>query len=159
MNSFTNEQKEEIKRKVQEQQSYRKEIMSQIISKNSDNSDFAGDTEDDVRKNVRNGGFASLVWGLIWIILGVISDYDPILFIGGCFLIMEGSLCIIIRQPALMILDAITLIAIGILNVVSSFAGASPGRIGIFQIVWGVKRMLSYSRWKHSPKQVSEKVW
>jgi hypothetical protein len=154
MKHLTEKEKEKLKRKLREEQANR---LQRVSYSTPGHSDIAGATEDAVRKNVRSGGIASIVWGLIWIALGAVGDNNPILLVGGAFLMLEGLICTSRQQPALLVLDGLTLAGIGILNIASVFiaAEATAGSrfwmyLGVTQILWGGGRMRSYWRWKHS---------
>lgn len=103
--------------------------------------------EDILKKDVRNGGISSILFGLVWWIPLGMAHGDQILVVGGIILIAEGILCVAIQRPVMMILDGLTLMAIGGLNVLAGMGSGSQfwTIFGGFQIYLGIKRIVSYS--------------
>jgi hypothetical protein len=93
------------------------------------------------------------IWGIGSIVMGVISIIfsrflDPF---WGIFLIVLGVLNLLIRHRAMFIVNGLSLLAVGALNILTSIAGFSTSgfstvwlSLGIFQIIWGIQEIRKF---------------
>jgi hypothetical protein len=100
----------------------------------------------DLKKDLRTWGLGSIVLGVVSIILSRLLD--PV---WGIVLIVLGILNLLIRHRAMFIVNGLTLLAVGGLNIINSFPGISASgfsilwfTLGIFQIGWGVQEIRKF---------------
>jgi hypothetical protein len=101
----------------------------------------------DLKKDLRTWGIGSIVLGVVSIILSRLLD--PV---WGIVLIVLGILNLLIRHRAMFIVNGLTLLAVGGLNIVSSFpvfsaSGFTIGwfTLGIFQLGWGIQEIRKFN--------------
>ncbi|MFH1422964.1 MAG: hypothetical protein ABIH42_09675 [Planctomycetota bacterium] len=113
-----------------------------------------------LRKNLTSSSIASLIFGVIAIVMGVYSIEENmlnvLLFLIGGFLLTTGIWNIAHPTPAGVILDSAAIISVGLWNLFITIHNAAvtkgesgPGfflYMGVFQIIWGVKNFARYRR-------------
>jgi len=107
-------------------------------------------------KTLRPSGIASIVFGLIAVVMGIAMIEDNpvngVLVVIGLLLAVEGVWLVSAPSPGGLIADGIALIVLGIWNLVvtvmsaSAAGGSGFGVLGAFQIIWGFQRFGRYGR-------------
>jgi hypothetical protein len=103
------------------------------------------------RKTLRAGAIGSIVFGAISAGLGFMPPFDPIAVGIGAVLLGTGLWNLIKPQPAGIVIDGITLLLVGALNIFTAFQGAGAAmwvKLGIFQLIWGVQGIMRYQRFR-----------
>lgn len=95
-------------------------------------------------------------WGIGLIVMGIISLFlrdilDPV---WGIVIIILGILNLIIRHRSMFIVNGIALIAVGVLNIISTVAALSGGSgnyfwpvFGVLQIGWGISEIRKFGKY------------
>lgn len=115
-----------------------------------------------VRKTLRSSGIGSIVFGLIAMYMGfggmMSNPLNAILGMIGLFLVGEGIWIIVSPTPAGLIVDGISLCALGVWNILITVMTRMAGDesnlfaiLGLWQIVWGTQSFVRYKRFSTMP--------
>jgi hypothetical protein len=103
------------------------------------------------RKTLRGGAIGSVIFGSISLGLGFLAGFDLIAVGVGAALLGTGLWNLLKPQPAGIVIDGITLLLVGALNISTAFQGAGAGmwvKLGIFQLIWGVQGIRRYQQFR-----------
>jgi hypothetical protein len=108
-----------------------------------------------VRKTVRGGGIACLIFGVLALLAGVAPPFDRVLTAVGLVLLTAGMWNSVVPTPVGIVAEAVAILAVGLYNVASVFGGAGAGStfwavLGAWQCVWGVQAFARYRRFANA---------
>jgi hypothetical protein len=107
-----------------------------------------------VRGRMRSNGIAATIFGVLALFSGVMPPANFVLIALGALLSFCGLWNLVMVTPAGLLMTAISLLAVGAFNLVSSFAGPHGSGawpvIGVLQLVWGYNAIGRWRRFRHT---------
>jgi hypothetical protein len=107
-----------------------------------------------VRGRMRSNGIAATIFGVLALFSGVMPPANPVLIALGALLSFCGLWNLVMVTPAGLLMTAISLLAVGAFNLVSTFTdphGATAWPvIGVLQLVWGYNAIGRWRRFRHT---------
>lgn len=111
------------------------------------------DPEAALSSGLRISGIASIAWAVINSVLTCSQSADlrpgeqliippAVIYCLSAWMLAEGIVLLRSRRPEMLIVDGLTLLALGCVNI----AGQALAVIGIMQLVWGVQRIIGWSK-------------
>ncbi|HHS13606.1 MAG TPA: hypothetical protein ENN03_07525 [bacterium] len=112
-----------------------------------------------IYKQLKTGGIGSVIFGVINIVLGVITaaenPVNAVLAVFGLILLIEGIWLLVSPKPSGLIIDGLVLGMLGIWNILITIQNISAGGgtgsflvYGIAQIFWGIQSYRRYIKLK-----------
>ena len=101
-------------------------------------------TKSDLKKDLRGWGISLVLLGIAHLVFA--KFLDPI---WGVIIIVLGALNFVIVHRAMFVANGISLIVVGVMNVINGLVGANTlwATFGVFQAFWGVQEILKFGRY------------
>jgi hypothetical protein len=107
-----------------------------------------------IRKSLKSAGIWSIVFGAVALVMGLMPPTEWILATLGLVLLGTGVWNIAAPRPVGVIADGVTLLMVGVYNLVFTVLALTQGgssgshwvMLGVLQLVWGGRRIASYRR-------------